>query len=248
MTKEELREWRERFDLGQDDIAKKFGVTRNTIQNWEHGATSLPAVLDDLCKVWEERLEKEMPELGPVVLCYSDGPMFISPYGPRRKLAMLQHKSFPTNAAAIARVRMLWNQPDFHGPFILEQSGKSLWNQVELARVVNGDDKGAPTPRNALAKIATYVMENHTVFARGPKVLAPDEVKKRTSNIEAIGKEIMRLAEECEKRTVEYREFEERLERLHKLGFFPPERQVGNVAHTIKGEEIARAVYATAGA
>jgi DNA-binding XRE family transcriptional regulator len=242
VTKEEFREWRKGFGLTQDDVAKRFGVSRNTVQNWEGGASSMPAMLSDICAVWTERLEKERPELGPVILCYSDGPMFVNPYGPQRKLAMLQHESYPTNAAAVARVRLLWNKPDFHGPFILEKSGKFLWNQVELTRVVNGGDKGAPTIRNTLLRMAAYVAENPTAFARGPKVLGPAEVEDRTRRIQAVGEELAALAAQSETRVVQYPDYEPLLDRLHELGFYPTHRQVGDVAHAFQGEVVARAV------
>lgn len=242
MTKEEFREWRERFELTQGDVAKRLGVSRNTIQNWERGTSSLPATLDDLCAVWTERLEKERPELGPVILCYSDGPMFVNPYGPRQKLAMLQHEPFPTNAAAVARVKLLWHRSDFHGPFILEKSSKFLWNQVELTHVVNGDDKGAPTVRNTLLRMAAYIGENPSAVARGAKVLEPAEVEDRTRQIKAIGEELTALAARSEEQVVQYSDFEPLLHRLHELGFYPTQRQVGDVAHAFQGEEVARAV------
>jgi hypothetical protein len=69
--------------------------------------------------------------------------MFIDPYGPRRPLAMMMQEPYPTNAAAFARVRALWRRDDFHNPFILEESGKLLWNSAQLARVFSGDDSDA---------------------------------------------------------------------------------------------------------
>jgi hypothetical protein len=242
MTKAEFREWRERFGLTQDDIAKRFGVTRNTVQNWESGPSNLPGTLDDACKVWEDRLKKEIAEIGPVTLCYTDGPMFVDPYGPRRKLAMLQQEPYPTNAAAIARVKIIWDRPDVYGPFITDKSNSFLWNQVELARVVDGSDKGAPTVRNTLSRMATYVTENPTAFARGPRTLVADEAQDRTRRIQAVGEELMSLAKQSAERIVQYSDFEPLLERLHKLGFYPTNRQVGDVAHAIQGEEVARAV------
>jgi DNA-binding XRE family transcriptional regulator len=242
MTKGEFREWRERFGLTQDDVAKRFGVTRNTIQNWESGASALPGTLDTLCKVWADRLTKEIAEIGPVTLCYTDGPMFIDPYGPRRKLAMLKQEPYPTNAAALARVKIIWDQPDVYGPFITDKSDSFLWNQVELARVVDGSDKGAPTVRNTLARIAAYVIENPTAFARGPRSLTPAEVDDRKRRILAVGEGLSVLAKQSEERVVEYSDFEALLERLHKLGFYPTSRQVADVAHAIQGEEVARAV------
>jgi DNA-binding XRE family transcriptional regulator len=242
VTKEEFRAWREAFGLTQGDIATRFGVTRNTIQNWEYGATALPVILDDLCKVWGDRLKKEIAEVGPVTLCYTDAPMFIQPFGPRGKMAMLKQESYPSNAAAIARVRHLWGRPDFCSPFITEQGGGSLWNQVELGRVVDGSDEGAPTARNTIAKLAAYVTENKNAFARGPRSLTRAEADERARQIAAIGEKLAQLAAQAEQRFVAYGEFEALLEALHKFAFYPAERLVGAVAHAIQGEEVARSV------
>jgi hypothetical protein len=195
----------------------------------------------DLCEVWSERLRKEVAETGPVTLCYTDGPMFVEPYGPRRKLAMLQQEAYPTNAAALARVKMIWGRPDVHGAFIMERAGNSLWNRVELIRVVDGTDKGAPTVRNTITKIANYVRENLTSFARGPKQLSAADEKMRIRNIQALGDELERLADSSENTVVKYADFELLLERLHNFGFFPTNRQVSDVAHAIRGHQIARA-------
>lgn len=42
MTKEEFRNWRELCGLSQSDVAARFNLSRNTIQNWESGASPLP--------------------------------------------------------------------------------------------------------------------------------------------------------------------------------------------------------------
>lgn len=238
MTKEELRAWREQFGLTQIDIANRFGVSRNTIQNWESGATPMPNMIQDACTVWGDRLKKEIAELGPVTLCYADGPMWIDPYGPRAKLASIELEPYPTNSAALARVQMIWGQPNVHGPFITEKSGGPLWNQVDLARVVDGSDKGAPTVRNTIARLATYVLENSFVFVRGVNSPTKKQIEDQAIAIRAVGEQIMQLASESEKRFVSYPEFELLLSRLHKLGFYPTDRQVSDVAHAIQGEEI----------
>lgn len=242
MTKEEFREWRQQFGLTQDEAAEKFGVKRNTIQNWENGGTALPGTLAGACEVWTDRLKKEIPELGPVTLIYADAPMFVAPYGPRGKMAMLQQEPYATNAAAIARVRLLWGRRDFHGPFIIEKDHKPLWNQVELMRVVDGSDRGAPTVRNTIAKVAKYVLAHSDVYARdGRRSLTQAEAKVQKDKIEAIGRELGALAEEAERRPVLYEEFDTLLRGLHKLGFFPLGRLVSGVAHAITGAEVAAA-------
>jgi hypothetical protein len=192
--------------------------------------------------VWTDRLKKEIPDLGPVTLIYADAPMFIAPYGPRGRIAQLRQEPYATNAAALARVRILWDRPDFHGPFIIEKDHRPLWNQVELMRVVEGSDRGAPTVRNTIAKVAKYVLANSEASARdGRRMLTRAEAKEHKEKVEAVGRELDKLAEEAEDRTLSYPEFEVLLRKLHKLGFYPLERLVGGVAHAIAGEELVQA-------
>lgn len=239
MTPVEFRTWRERFGLTQGDLGKRLGVTRNTIQNWENGATALPGMLNDACAVWEDRLKQEMAESGPVTLCYSDGPMWVDAYRPRNRLPSLQLEPYPTNSAALARVKMIWGTEGVYGPFIMEESGGALWNQVQLARVVDGSDNGAPTVRNTIRRLANYILENSAVFVRGVKMPTVEEIKGITASIEATGEALLQLATESETRCVTYVEFEVLLKRLHELNTYPTNRHVGDVAHAIRGEEIA---------
>jgi DNA-binding XRE family transcriptional regulator len=150
MRASNLREWRQRVGLTQSEAAAKIGVTRGTIQNWESEATAIPPMVEASCQIWEDRLWQIRPDIGPVTLIYSDGPMFINPYGPRSRLAMMHQEPYPTNAAAIARVRALWGREDFHNPFIIDQSRKFLWNSVQLARVADGSDQDAPLWRKVV--------------------------------------------------------------------------------------------------
>jgi hypothetical protein len=120
--------------------------------------------------------------------------MFVDPYGPRRRLAMMQQEPYPTNTAALARVQQLWGRNDFHNAFIIEKSNTPLWNVVELEKVVSGEDKGAPTLVNLLRAIAKSVRTNSAIFARGPKLLTPTEAKKRQQEIEAQADELDRFA------------------------------------------------------
>lgn len=194
MNGKEFKAWREGVGLTQQQLADRLKVTRTTIQNWEGEATPIPQAVDMSCEIWEARLKQENPDLGPVTLIYSDGPMFVDPYGPRRRLAMMQQEPYPTNTAALARVQQLWGQEDFHNAFIIEKSGKPLWNVVELGRVVDGEDTGAPTLVNLLRAIAQNVRANSTIFARGPNPLTPAEAKKRQQAIERQADELDRIA------------------------------------------------------
>ncbi len=233
MTSAEFRAWRERFGLTQSELAKRFNVSRNTVQNWENGSTSLPSTINEACAVWEDRFRKESANIGPVTLCYADGPMWVDAYRPRSRLAMMQLEPYPTNAAALARVMMIWGKDDVHGPFVTEKSGAALWNQVELARVVDGSDEGAPTVRNTIRRLANYIAENATVFVRGVKTPTIEEIEAKAAAIRETAEALSELAAKSERRCVTYSEFELLLKRLHELGSYPTNRHVSDVAHAI---------------
>jgi hypothetical protein len=130
----ELLDWRKRLGFTQSEAGQKLGVTRATIQNWESESTPIPGAVETGCQIWEQELKKR-PEFGPVTLIYSDGPMFVNPYGPNR-LAMMQRELYPTNAEALERIYDLWGREDFHSPLIMAESGEIAWNVVELTRHV----------------------------------------------------------------------------------------------------------------
>jgi hypothetical protein len=134
MRGSEFLEWRKRLRLTQTEAGQKFGVTRTTIQNWESEATPIPVLVEGGCQVWEREFKKRA-DFGPVTLIYSDGPMFVNPYGPNR-LAMMQRELYQTNGDALERIYDLWGREDFHNPLIMEESGEIVWNVVELSRKV----------------------------------------------------------------------------------------------------------------
>jgi hypothetical protein len=162
----------------------------------------------------------------------------VDPYRPRNRYPMLRQEAYPTNSAALARVRMIWGDTDVHGPFIIERSGNPVWNQVELARVVDGSDNNAPTVRNTIKRLADYILENKTAFVRGERTPTVKEIEAITASIQATGEALLQLATESETRCVTYAEFEVLLKRLHELNTYPTNRQVGDVAQAIQGEEI----------
>lgn len=184
MQAAEFKSWRERLGQTQQQIADRLGVSRTTIQNWESN-TPIPQSVEMSCKVWEHRIRQEDPGLGPLTLIYSDGPMFVDPYGPRRRPAMMQQEPHPTNAAVLARVQQLAGSNSFHNPFVLAADHSPLWNAPELARVIEGKDEGAPTLTNMLRKAAKEVRENSAHYVRSHRVPTPEEIKAHQSKIDA---------------------------------------------------------------
>jgi transcriptional regulator with XRE-family HTH domain len=128
----DLREWRVRLGLTQADAAVKFKVSRMTVQNWETDATSIPPPIEAACEILEHEFDKR-DEYGPVTLIYTDGPMFVNPYGPNR-IARMKREPYQTNADALERVAILWGSDDFHSPLIVSEIGDIVWNAIELQK------------------------------------------------------------------------------------------------------------------
>ncbi len=235
MTGNDLKSWREKVGLTQQQFADRLGVSRVTVQNWE-GADAVPQPVATSCEIWEHRLKQENPSLGPVTLVYADGPMFVNPYGPRSRPALMQQEPYPTNTTALARVQQLWGSNNFHNPFIIEQSGEPLWNVVELQRVVDGGDRGSPTLENLLRAIANRVRENSAHFVRdGAKAPTPSEVKARQMAIEAQAAELDHIAVEGLQKIVEkQRQIESVFSMLLRLGAKAPDALVRAVAQALE--------------
>ena len=234
MDSKGFKEWRERFQLTQEQVAQKFNVSRTTVQNWEGGATPITPALAMGCQIWEHRLMQEDSQRGPVTLIYADGPMFISPEGPRRPLAMMQQEPYLTNAAAVARVQKRWKDQDFYNPFIIEESGRSLWNIAELSRVMEGDDTGAPTLANMLRMIAGDArMPQAAIPVSGRKMLSAAEKAERQSKLDAIASEIEALADQAAKGDDVRRQVETAFAALRALGKYLPDHLVTGVAQAL---------------
>ena len=106
---------------------------------------------------------------------------------------------------------------------------------VELARVVDGSDPGAPTPTkwriSALRALAEHVKSTSSMFARsGPKLLSPLEEKERQRRIEKLGAQFEKLAEAGPQGTVSYQQAEEVLSKLRDLGKHVPNSLVKDLA------------------
>lgn len=235
MNNKEFGAWRHRVGLTQQEAANRLGVSRTAVQNWEGGVTPIPATVEMSCQLWEHRLGQEDPELGPVTLVYADGPMFVQPYGPPRRMAMMRQEPFLTNAAALGRVLELWGRDDFHNPFILDGDGQPIWNAVELSRVVGGDDKNAPTPARwrskAITALAEHFRSTSGISVRtGPRMLSPADAAELQRRIEALADKLSALAGDPD---ITYERVEDVLMELRMLGKHAPSQLVSDVAHAL---------------
>src|SRR5436190_9126734 len=83
----DLKKWRRALGYSQVDAAEMLGVSRGAVQHWESERTPVPTVVelacDELTRQWRQR-----PDFGPVVLIYSDEPMWPEPACPSRGLCL----------------------------------------------------------------------------------------------------------------------------------------------------------------
>ena len=134
---------------------------------------------------------------------------------------------------------MLWGREDFHNPFVIEETGKPLWNVVELARVADGSDTDAPTVVNLLRVIATQVRSNSAHFVRsGANRPSPEKLREQQEAIEAQAGELEKLAAMGFQGIVDHqRQVEEVFSTLQALGTRAPDRLVSNVAQALTAVE-----------
>lgn len=108
---------------------------------------------------------------------------------------MMQQEPYSTNTAALARVQQLWGRDDFNNPLIIEESGTPVWNVVELGRVVDRSDSGAPTLVNILKRIADFVRTNSANFVRsGRESPSLEGIAKRRRDVEEQANQLERIA------------------------------------------------------
>jgi hypothetical protein len=187
MNGQDFKAWRTSFDLTQADVADRFGVTRTTVQNWEALPGPLPNAVNYGLTLWTRTLKQAQPLRGPVTLNYSDGPLFIQPFGPRRPLAMLHQETHPNNAAVLARVQVLAGADGMFNPFVLEEGAHDLWNIVELQRVMVGEDSNAPTLPNMVCRLAAGIRADAPYYVRsGARMATSAEQDKRMRELEAL--------------------------------------------------------------
>jgi len=211
-------------------------VTRTTIQNWEATPGVVPPAANMAAFVLDARLKQESPLRGPVTLIYADSPMFVDPYGPRHRPAMMQQEAYPSNVMALARVQALWGRDDFCNPFIIEKDGSPIWNAVELGRIANGTDTDAPVLINLLRKAAQSIRENAHIFVRsGARAMTPDETKQRQGAIDAQADALDEIANAGLVGAVErYVQIEAVFKRLLDLGTRAPDDLVSSVYHALE--------------
>ncbi|MDD2901560.1 MAG: helix-turn-helix transcriptional regulator [Syntrophales bacterium] len=59
MTGKELQEWRRKWGLSQDDLARRLGVFRESVSRWETEARAIPSFLPLALEALEYRMKMD---------------------------------------------------------------------------------------------------------------------------------------------------------------------------------------------
>jgi hypothetical protein len=150
---------------------------------------------------------------------------------------MIRQESHATNAAALARVQKLWGRAGFCDPMIIEKSGRPLWNVIELKRVIDGSDTGAPTLSTLLRRIAEDVKSTSTSFVWTGKGPSLTERQERQRRIEDLATELEVLAPKVLDDVDSRQKVEEVFSKLRSVGKRPRDSLVSNVAQAFVAAE-----------
>jgi len=130
MLPAELKEWRTKLGLIQEEAGRRLGVSRVTIQNWENGARPIPLTVEPACDS-EMRRWRRRPEYGPVILDYGDFSQGSS-HDVRGHVGQKVQEKFFHNDAALRRATELYGGRGFQDALIVDELGNIIWDFIGL--------------------------------------------------------------------------------------------------------------------
>jgi transcriptional regulator with XRE-family HTH domain len=145
----DFKKWRKMLRLTQVDAARELGVSRAAVQHWESERTPIPRTVELACHELTRRWKRH-PEFGPVILVYTDGPIWQPSDGPYR-VALLQCELYANNEAATQHACRRRNDPSFVNPFIMGEDGEVIWAGAELVRECDKHRSGSDLRTEATA-------------------------------------------------------------------------------------------------
>jgi DNA-binding XRE family transcriptional regulator len=130
----DLKKWRKRLGYNQFEAAKRLGVRRASVQNWEQELWPIPGVIELACYQIMRRW-KQRREFGPVLLVYTDEPIWQGSQGPYQ-VSILHSAVYRNNETAMQHVEQQKKDPNFINPVIMETNGEIIWTTSELLQEI----------------------------------------------------------------------------------------------------------------
>jgi len=127
----DLKKWRKRLGYNQFEAAKRLGVHRGAVQNWEREVRPVPLTVELAC----EELEREHQSLNQesVLLVCTDGPI-VQPSNAPYYIPLLRCEMHVSSEVAIKTACNWRRDPTLTNSMIFSSEGALLWEPLELLR------------------------------------------------------------------------------------------------------------------
>ena len=126
----DLKKWRKKLGLNQSEAARKLGVQRGALQNWEREVRPVPRTVELACEELV-RLAQQSPDLGPVLLV-STNSAIVQQSDVAYQIPLLHSRLYENNEAAIQAARKLKLNSPFADLLIFSADGTIIWDMPEL--------------------------------------------------------------------------------------------------------------------
>ena len=126
----DLKKWRKKLGLNQSEAARKLGVQRGALQNWEREVRPVPRTVELACEELV-RLAHQSPDLGPVLLV-STNSAIVQQSNVAYRIPLLHSGLYENNEAAIQAARKLKLNSPFADLLIFSADGTIVWDVPEL--------------------------------------------------------------------------------------------------------------------
>jgi transcriptional regulator with XRE-family HTH domain len=198
MLPAELKDWRQKLGLTQEEAARVFRVSRVTEQNWESGATPVPDWADDRRRTYEATLRRQL-EYGPVVLQY-----WLSPRGPGHRpqpdREPIRSELFASNGDAIGWAALKTDQERYFRAFVFSEDREHLiFSPEALITEIDRYRFGGDESSRQLDKQVGLRVHSSGEMAPQPRPSpdlhrpSPGEIERRRRVIKELQDEIKKL-------------------------------------------------------
>ena len=254
MTPKELEEHLAHLKLDQAEASQLLGINPRTLRRWFEGE-EVPGLAEAALRAWRTLHDRNLPWKPDSVSLFEDDQNQIEVHRQHSVdlAAVLKRAEKRGGPAHPWSVDLSKNSATF-GPFAVGfynlQSGSFSLSSYrrfdgppdpardmpyleEAAYCISKAFEKARASVPLLKAVAEYARQNSSAFSYGPRPLTPDQKSRRRQNIEALADKLDELADEATSGKASYAQFENLLNKLNDLGFFPQLSLVSAVAQAM---------------
>ncbi len=255
MTEQELTEHFSILQISHAEAAQLLGVSARTLRRWLEGE-EVPGPAEAALRAWRKLAERHLPWKPDSVSIFEDDQDQIQRHSRHmQEMAALLERVEARGGAANPWTVDISKCSATFGPFEIGfyrlQSGSfslSSYRRKDvlpdrLRDMVFIEDAAyciakafskAQTSCAALKAVAAYAREHWSIFVvDGPKMLDRSEKARRQKVIESVADKLDELAAAASEGRAKYQEFENLLDELHVVGFYPEMSLISDVARSM---------------